>query len=114
MAKLSDELIARIFDLLRQLARGIEEASAAEWYLFDRYGENEATVTELEELQNAKERLRDPYFRLHRLLIGILESQPTAADPMLNLLSQTIEQAQTAADASQASIREVKGNWNLP
>ncbi len=34
MAKLSDELIAEIFDLLRQLAKGIEEASAAGWYLF--------------------------------------------------------------------------------
>jgi hypothetical protein len=33
---------------------------------------------------------------------------------LLNLLIQTIEQAQAAADASQASIQEVKRNWNLP
>ncbi|MGL5941944.1 MAG: hypothetical protein ACRC2S_16540 [Waterburya sp.] len=114
MAKLSDETLIIIFNLLRQLAEDIEEASATEWNLFEGYGENETTIAELEELQNSKERLREPYFRLHRLLIGILESQPTATAPMLNLLIQTIEQAQAAADASQASIREVKRNWNLP
>ncbi len=32
---------------------------------------------------------------------------------MLNLLIQTIEQAQSAVDAAQASVREVRRNWNL-
>jgi hypothetical protein len=114
MAKLPDETLTVIFNLLRQLAEGIEEASATEWMLFEQYGETEATIPELEELQNSRERLTEPYSRLHTLLLRILESQPTATAAMLNLLIQTIEQAQAAADAAQASVREVKRNWNLP
>jgi hypothetical protein len=114
MAKLPDETLTIIFNLLRQLAEGIEEASATEWALFEQYGETEVAIPELEELQNSRERLTEPYSRLHTLLLRILESQPTATAAMLNLLIQTIEQAQAAADAAQASVREVKRNWNLP
>ncbi len=114
MAKLPDEILTTIFTLQRQIAEGIEEASAAEWALLDQYGETEATIPELEELQNARVRLTAPYSRLHTLLLRILESQPTASTAMLKLLVQTIEQARVAVDAAQASVREIKRNWNLP
>jgi len=54
MAKLPDEILTTIFTLQRQIASGIEEASAAEWALLEQYGETEATIPELEELQNAR------------------------------------------------------------
>jgi hypothetical protein len=113
MAKLPDKTLTTIFSLQRQLAEGIEEASTAEWRIFDQYGETEETISELEELQNARERLTAPYSRLHTLLLRILESQPTASTAMLNLLSQTIEQAQAAAEAATASLGEIKRNWNI-
>lgn len=113
MAKLPDQTLTTIFGLQRQLAESIEEASALEWALFEQYGETELTIPELEELQNARVRLTVPYSRLHTLLLRILESQPMASDAMLNLLDQAIEQAQAAADAATASVREIKRNWNL-
>jgi hypothetical protein len=113
MAKLPNELLTTIFTLQRQLAEGIEEVSATEWELFDRYGETEATISELEELQNARERLNGSYARLHGLLLRILEAQPTASTAMLDLLSQTITHGQFTIDAVQASTREIKRNWNL-
>jgi hypothetical protein len=57
MAKLPDKSLTIVFSLQRQLAEAIEEASAIEWVLFERYGETETTMPELEELQNARERL---------------------------------------------------------
>jgi hypothetical protein len=57
MAKLSDETLTMTFQLLRQLAEAIELASATEWIFFERYGETPRTIGELEELQNARERL---------------------------------------------------------
>lgn len=39
MAKLPDEILTTIFNLQRQMAEGIEEASAAEWALLEQYGE---------------------------------------------------------------------------
>ncbi len=57
MAKLSEETLVMTFVLLRQLADAIELASTTEWIFFDRYGETARTIGELEELQNAIERL---------------------------------------------------------
>ncbi len=69
MAKLSTETLIIIFSLLRQLAEEIEEACATEWMLFERYGETSRTIGELEELQNARERLNQSYIRLNTLLL---------------------------------------------
>ncbi|MBV9387582.1 MAG: hypothetical protein JOZ78_14275 [Chroococcidiopsidaceae cyanobacterium CP_BM_ER_R8_30] len=113
MAKLPDEILTTIFSLQRQIAIGIHEASAAEWALLEQHGETEATIPELEELQKARERLTAPYTRLHTLLLRILEFQPLASTAMLVLLDQTMEQAQAAVDAAQASVREIKRNWHL-
>jgi len=74
----------------------------------EQYGETEATIPELEELQNARERLTAPYSRLHTLLLRILESQPLASPAILNLLVKTIEQARAATEAARASVREIK------
>ena len=74
MAKLPKQILITIFTLQQQIAAGIEEAATAEWVLLEQYGETEATIPELEELQNARERLTAPYSRLHTLLLRILES----------------------------------------
>lgn len=114
MAKLSDEVLTQIFQLLRSLAEGIEEASATEWLLFSRYGENNETVPELEELQSTRERLTVPYSRLNTLILRIVESQPTSDPAMLDLLFKTMEQAEASVAAAKASVIEVKRVWTLP
>ncbi|MDY6807306.1 MAG: hypothetical protein SXA11_26315 [Cyanobacteriota bacterium] len=114
MAKLPEETLSTIFSLMRQLAEGIEEASAAEWQLFEQYGETSETLGELEELQSARERLTVPYSALHNLLLKVLEYQPVAPNATLELLAQTIENGQTAIDVGAASVRDVKRSWNLP
>nr|WP_019487637.1 hypothetical protein [Kamptonema sp. PCC 6506] len=114
MAKLPQETIATILNLQARLLAGIDEAKAAEFAIFEQYGETEATATVLEQLQNAAERLRNPYSRFYTLLLRISESQPLASSAMLNLLAQTIELAQADADAVEATIREAKMDFNLP
>jgi hypothetical protein len=113
MAKLSTETLIIIFSLLRQLAEEIEEACATEWMLFERYGETSRTIGELEELQNARERLNQSYIRLNTLLLKILEAQPTAANVMLDLLTKAIDSGQANLEAANASIKEIKRGWNL-
>lgn len=113
MAKLPANLMSDIFALLQQLAVGIEEAAATEWELYTQYGEKQATIEELEELQRARERLVVPYSRLNTLLLRILESQPKADPAMLEILIQTISQARASVDAALASVREVKRLWGL-
>ena len=113
MAKLSNKSLTTIFSLQRQLAEGIEEASAVAWILFVQYGETEETQDELEELDSAKERLTKLYSGLNTLLLRILESQPNASTAMIELLLRTLEQGQATVDAANASIQEIKRNWNL-
>jgi hypothetical protein len=113
MAKLSDELLNRIFTLHRQLAQQIETASAIEWQLLEQYGETEETIAELDELYSVREKLTERFTGLNNILLRILEIQPVAQGAMLDLLIQTIERTQETLDAAEASIQEVKGNWNL-
>jgi hypothetical protein len=46
--------------------------------------------------------------------LRILEAQPTAANAMLELLAQAIDDGQANLEAANASIREIKQGWNLP
>lgn len=53
------------------------------------------------------------YSRLYTLLLRVAEYQPVATSATLNLLGQSIEQAQATADATEAPIQEIKGDLNL-
>lgn len=114
MAKLPDQTLTTIFYLQRRLVELIDEAKTTEFELFEKFGENEETLPELEQMQSSVERLRMPYSRLHTLALGIAEYQPMAPNAMLNLLAQTIEQTEALIGAVEASISETKKNWNLP
>ena len=113
MAKLPDETKATILNLLGQLAELIDEASSTELGVFEQFGETETSIPIVEQLQDARERLRNPYNRLCTLFLNIAESQPNASAAVLNLLYQTIEQAQANADAVTATIEECKRDIDL-
>lgn len=114
MAKLPPQILTTVFDLQRRMVELIDEAKAAEYNLFERFGETEATIAELEYLENGTERLRNFYSRLHNLALMIAEYQPTAPSAMLELLTQAIDNAQASADAVEAGTREIKKSWSLP
>lgn len=114
MAKVSPQTLTIIFNLQRRLVELIDQAKTAEYHLFEDYGETEETIPELEQLQNGAERLRNPYSRLATLTLAIAEAQPIAPSAMINLLSQTVEEASASSDAVEASIIEIKRSWNLP
>ena len=114
MAKVSPQTLTIIFNLQRRLVELIDQAKTAEYHLFEDYGETEETIPELEQLQNGAERLRNPYSRLATLTLAIAEAQPIAPTAMINLLSQTVEEASASSDAVEASIMEIKRSWNLP
>jgi hypothetical protein len=113
MAKLPEQLILSILNLQRQLIEGIDEATALETLLFQQFGETEENATDLEQIQNIKQKFTDPYTRLHNLLLRIAEFQPIAPDAMLDLLAQTIVNGQAAIGAGQASLQEIRRDWNL-
>ena len=114
MANLTDETITTVFNLQRRLLQLINESTTADFIIFELHGETDATISDLEILQNVRERETSYYTRLYRLLLQIAESQPVATSATLNLLAQSIEQTQAIADAGEATVQEVKKDWNLP
>lgn len=112
MAKIPDQTLDIIFQLQRSLITEMNEA-AIETIIYERFGETEITLPILEQLQNIRERLMNPYSRICALLPRIANYQPAAPVDVLNLLYRTIDQAQGAKDASVASLQEVKRDFNL-
>lgn len=108
MAKLSPEVLTTIFSLQRRLIELIAETKNSEFSLFERHGETEETLPELEQIENCLERLRNPYSRLHTLTLRISEYYPIAPSAILELLAETIEQAQISADVVTANLSETR------
>jgi hypothetical protein len=113
MAKLSNETIKIVLDLQQQLLTIIDQATALGFIIFEQYGETETSLSDLQQLDNVKERADTYYSRFYTLLRRIAESQPLADTAMLNLLQQSIEQAQATVEALEATIKEIKGDLNI-
>lgn len=113
MANLPNETITAVFELQRLLLQIINQAAEIEFTILQRFGETEATIAELDEIQNVKERAISYYTRLYRLLLQLSQSQPIADSAILDLLARSLTQTQAIANAGQASLLEIKRNWNL-
>ncbi|MEG4805442.1 hypothetical protein QUB63_32705 [Microcoleus sp. ARI1-B5] len=113
MAKLPQETTSIVLDLQARLLDTIDTAKAAEFTILEQFGQAEATIEALEQLQNITERLRNPYSRFCTLLLRIAEAQPVADADTLELLNRTMEQAQATIAGAQVSIRESKADLNL-
>ncbi len=113
MAKLTDEVVNLVFKLQKMLLEILDKATETEYRIFEQFGETEATFAELEELQNIRERADSGYTRFSVILRRIYLSQPAPFRANLDLLNQTIEEADASIAALEASIQEIKANWNL-
>lgn len=69
MASLPEETINTVLNLQRRLLQLINKATAAGFIILEQYGETEATIRNLEILQNVRERETSYYSRLYRLLL---------------------------------------------
>jgi hypothetical protein len=114
MAKLPTETLETIWSLLKQLSQVVEDASEAEFALFELFGETDSTIASLDELKGVAIDAASRYSQLSNIRLRIAEVQPTAPDDMLRLLEQAIRQNELRIPAMERSIQEIKIEWNLP
>ncbi|MGK7929102.1 MAG: hypothetical protein AB4290_28345, partial [Spirulina sp.] len=107
MAKLPDEVTETINRLKQQALEIVESATAAEFILFDRFGETEETLLFLEELKTVSEDASASFSRFNTLQLRIAEAQPMATSDMIEMLMQTIARTQNRIPAWERSIQEV-------
>ena len=113
MAKLSEEVLTIVLNLQRQLLKRIDEVTATEFVIFEQFGEVEGTIEYFRQLQNAQERADSYYLRLFTALRQIYASQPTAARDRLELLDRFISEAEATVDAVEATVSEIRRDFNL-
>lgn len=113
MADLPEATAFVVLNLQWRMVQIINQATKTGALILEQYGETEATIPDLDILQNARERATNYYSRFYTLLLRISEAQPVANVAMLELLERSIEEAQASADASEATIQEAKRDWNL-
>jgi hypothetical protein len=113
MAKLPDATIAIVLNLQRPLLERIDEATKAGFMLRADYSETEETIPELDELQSIRERADSYYTRFYITLRRIYEAQPIAHSDSLKLVTKYIEDAEVTIEVIQASIQDIRRNWNL-
>lgn len=114
MAKLPPETLETIWSLLKQLSKLVEDASEAEFVLFERFGETDTTISSLTYLKNVAQEAASRYSQLANIRLRIAEAQPTAPADMLRLLHQSITQSQSRIPALERSTQEIKVEWDLP
>jgi hypothetical protein len=107
MAKLSNET-AEIFWLLkRQLLDIIDESTAAEFLLFERFGETDLTMLYLDELKSVSEQATVRFSRFSNIQLRIADVQPWLTDksletPIPSSLKPAIEIAPTRTKSAYA------------
>jgi hypothetical protein len=114
MAKLPDKIISTIFSLQRRFLTILDETTAMDFAILKKFGETEITISELDQLQNIKERAISSSQRLYTLSMKIAEAQPFASDATLELLSKSIMVAEATINALEASLIEIKKDYDLP
>ncbi len=113
MAKLSPNLLETIFNLLKQLSELVDNATEAEYLLFESFGETDETINSLDELKGVALEASSRYSQLCTLHLRIAESQPSLSNDMLKLLENIINQNQLRIPAIERSIEEIKIEWGL-
>jgi hypothetical protein len=113
MAKLPDDILETIFELLGELSKLVDEASATEYLLFERFGETDETINSLDELKGVALDASSRYSQLCTLRLRIAEAQPSLSNDMLRLLESTITKNQLKIPAMERSIEEIKIEWSL-
>jgi hypothetical protein len=113
MAQLFEEIITVVLELQRRLLKILHQATALSFLILERYGETETTLTDLEQLDNIRDRADRYYSRFFTILRRIAEAQPIANSAMLNLLAVAITEAQVTVDALEATLAETKRDWKL-
>jgi hypothetical protein len=113
MAKLGTETTEIINRLKQRSLDIVDEATAIEFKIFERFGESELVLSYMDEMKNVAEEAIALLSRLSTLQLQVARSQPTAAPAMLELLEQAIQRTLVRIPALERSIQEVRMEWNF-
>jgi hypothetical protein len=113
MAKLTPEISQNIALLKQQLLDIVDEATAGELTLFERFGETSETMTPVNDLRDIAEQASTRFSQFANIQLRIAQSQPIASGDLLQFLNEKITNAQVRIPALERSVQEIKEDWSL-
>ena len=113
MAKLSSEIRAILSSQKEQLLDTIDEARSLEFILLESFGENQQTISTLEQLTEIAEQARTRLSQLSTLHLRIAEAQPVISSDLLKLINEAMANIQNRIPALERSLEEIKLDWRL-
>lgn len=113
MAKLPAETSQTIALLKQRLLDIIDNATAAEFELFERLGETAETIIPLDDLRGIIEQSTSRFSQFPTFQLQVARSQPIASADLLQLLNQRIASTEDRIPALERSLEEIKQDWSL-
>jgi hypothetical protein len=113
MAELSPEIRATLSQQKEQLLNLIDEAKSLEFILLNSVGENQETISTLEQLTEIAEQARTKLSQLSTLHLRIAEVQPRISNDLLKLMNEAIANIKSRIPALERSLEEIKLDWRL-
>lgn len=96
-----------------QLLDLIDAAKSLEFILLDSVGENQETISTLEQLTEIAEQARTKLSQLSTLHLRIAEVQPLISNDLLKLMNEAIVSIENRIPALERSLDEIKLDWRL-
>lgn len=96
-----------------QLLDLINEAKSLEFVLLDSVGENQETISTLEQLTEISEQARSKLSQLSTFHLRIAEVQPRISNDLLKLMNEAISSIENRIPALERSLKEIKLDWRL-
>jgi 3'-phosphoadenosine 5'-phosphosulfate sulfotransferase (PAPS reductase)/FAD synthetase len=113
MAKLAPDIGATLSQQKEQLLDLIDEAKSLEFILLDTIGENQETISTLEQLTEIAEQARTKLSQLSTLHLRIAEVQPRISNDLLKLMNEAISNIESRIPALERSLEEITLDWRL-
>jgi flagellar biosynthesis GTPase FlhF len=104
MAKLSPDIRLTLRQQKEQLLDLIDEAKSLEFILLDSIGENQETISTLEQLTEISEQATTKLSQLSTLHLRIAEVQPTIYNDLLKLMNEAIANIENRIPALERSL----------
>lgn len=113
MAELTEETLSIAFNLQKRLLQITNQASSLGFRIWEQFGETDATIADLDLLQNVTEQARANYTRLTKQLFEIAVSRSKSNLMTMNSLSHYCHSVETHISDLEATIAQVKSNQQL-
>ena len=90
-----------------------DRSRSLEFILLENFGENQQTISTLEQLTEIAEQARTRLSQLSTLHLRIAEAQPVISSDLLKSINEAMKNIQNRIPALERSLEEIKLDWRL-